>query len=250
MALGFAKEDSRLILWDIHKENLEKVATEVKRFGAEANSFVCDVTNKELVYKLAEKIKKNIGKVDVLINNAGYVTGKKFFECDDEELKKTYDINILSHLWTTKAFLPDMMKENLGHLVTVASASGLIGVNSLAAYSSSKFAAFGFNESIRMELKTKKLSGVNTTVVCPFYIDTGMFEGAKGFPLLLPILKEKWVAQKIISAVKRNKEELIMPSLVKTIPICRIFPAFIFDRIADLLGVNRSMDEFVGRGKK
>jgi all-trans-retinol dehydrogenase (NAD+) len=140
-----------------------------------------------------------------------------------------------------------MIGRNSGHIVNIASAAGLIGVRGLADYCASKFAAFGFNESIRMELRRIK-SGVRTTVVCPFFIDTGMFSGVKTrFPLFLPILKSSYAAKKIVNAVLKNKEQLIMPRLVGALFILRLFPPAVVDRAAAFLGVSRAMDEFKGR---
>lgn len=72
-----------------------------------------------------------------------------------------------------------MMERNHGHVVNIASSAGLFGVNGLADYCASKFGAVGFDESLRAEVSMSKKDGVHTTVVCPFYISTGMFEGAK-----------------------------------------------------------------------
>jgi all-trans-retinol dehydrogenase (NAD+) len=154
---------------------------------------------------------------------------------------------VLALFWTTKAFLPHMIENNRGHVVTIASASGLIGVAKLSDYSSSKWAAIGFDESLRGELR-KAAPGVMTTVVCPFYIDTGMFHGVKSrFSFLLPILKEEKVAERVVSAIQRNKRRLMMPPVVYTVPLMRLFPVGVFDMLASFLGINASMDEFKGR---
>ena len=70
-----------------------------------------------------------------------------------------------------------MMTRNHGHIVTIASSAGITGVTGLADYCASKFAAVGFDESLRQELYAQKKDGVHTTVVCPYYINTGMFDG-------------------------------------------------------------------------
>lgn len=70
-----------------------------------------------------------------------------------------------------------MYEKNHGHIVTIASCAGLFGTPSLCDYSASKFAAVGFDESLRNELLQIKKNGVKTTCVCPYYIDTGMFQG-------------------------------------------------------------------------
>lgn len=80
---------------------------------------------------------------------------------------------------TIKAFVPAMMKKNHGHIVNIASSAGLFGVAGLVDYCASKFAAVGVHESITSELNVQGLDGVHTTVVCPYFIDTGMFDGCK-----------------------------------------------------------------------
>jgi all-trans-retinol dehydrogenase (NAD+) len=131
-----------------------------------------------------------------------------------------------------------MIARNRGHVVTIASASGLIGVARLADYSASKWAAVGFDESLRAELR-RTAPGVITTVVCPFYIDTGMFRGVKSrFPFLLPILKEDDAATRIVGAIATNRRRLMMPWLCHFVPLLRALPVRLFDWAADFLGVN------------
>ena len=114
-------------------------------------------------------------------------------------------------------------------------------------YSASKFAAVGFDESLRMELR-RLGSPVQTTVVCPFFIDTGMFQGVKTrFPWLLPILNPDYVTRRILDAIEGNWRRLVMPRFVLTVPVVRILPPSLFDAVLGFFGVNRSMDEFVGR---
>jgi all-trans-retinol dehydrogenase (NAD+) len=120
-------------------------------------------------------------------------------------IKKTLEVNTLSHAYTVKEFLPAMLKKDHGHIVTIASLAGTTGVCGLADYCASKFGAFGFDESIRMELK-KKGSNVKTTCVCPFFIDTGMFKGIKlSFQFIFPMLKEKYAANRILNGIRQNE---------------------------------------------
>jgi all-trans-retinol dehydrogenase (NAD+) len=142
-----------------------------------------------------------------------------------------------------------MLKRNSGHIVTISSAAGLIGVRGLADYCASKFAALGFDESLRMELRRLK-SAVRTTVVCPFFIDTGMFRGVRTrFPLLLPILKPEYAARRIVQAVRKNKKRLIMPRFVCAVLWLRCLPPSVMDFAADFFGISHAMDDFLGRGQ-
>ena len=72
-----------------------------------------------------------------------------------------------------------MLEANSGHIVSIASSAGLFGVTGLADYCASKFAAVGFDESLRFELAAMGKTGVHTTVVCPYFINTGMFDGVQ-----------------------------------------------------------------------
>ena len=135
-----------------------------------------------------------------MINNAGIVSGKKILENSDFMIKKTLEVNTLAHLYTIREFLPGMIKMNRGHVVSIASMAGTVGSPGLADYCASKFGAFGIDESLRTELK-KIGSNIKTTCICPFYINTGMFEGAKGIRLF-NILDQHWVVWRIITAIR------------------------------------------------
>ena len=247
MALGVAQRGGILSLLDLNQDGLETLVLQVRNSGGTAEGFLCDVGNRTAVYDIARQVVKAVGAVDILINNAGIVSGQNLLEIPDEKIEESFRVNTLSLFWTTKAFLPEMIQRNRGHLVTIASASGIIGVARLTDYSATKWAAVGFDESLRVELK-KTAPGVKTTVICPYYIDTGMFDGVRSrFPFLLPILKEKKVAERILKTIERNQPRLVLPLMVQMIPWLRILPLSWFDAIANLIGVNSSMDNFKGR---
>ncbi|XP_014994228.2 estradiol 17-beta-dehydrogenase 11 isoform X2 [Macaca fascicularis] len=133
-AYEFAKLKSKLVLWDINKHGLEETAAKCKGLGAKVYTFVVDCSNREDIYSSAKKVKAEIGDVSILVNNAGVVYTSDLFATQDAQIEKTFEVNILAHFWTTKAFLPAMMKNNHGHVVTVASAAGHISVPFLLAY--------------------------------------------------------------------------------------------------------------------
>jgi all-trans-retinol dehydrogenase (NAD+) len=244
LAIGSARRKAALVLWDVDAAGLERVAQEIAAEGANVQTAVVDVSYRKQVYAAARELQE---PVHVLINNAGVVSGKSFLELPDDKIEQTFAVNTLALFWTVKAFLPAMIERGSGHLVTIASASGLIGVPRLSDYGASKWAAVGFDESLRMELR-KIGPGIRTTVVCPYYIKTGLFEGAKSrFPRLLPILDEEETAERILRAIERNEKRLLMPALVRALPLLRLLPISWFDAIAEHMGINASMDEFKGR---
>ncbi|NXJ65908.1 RDHE2 dehydrogenase, partial [Rostratula benghalensis] len=197
-------------------------------------------------------VKKEVGDVSILINNAGIVTGKRFMDSPDSVVEKSMEVNIMAHFWTYKAFLPAMMASNHGHLVSIASAAGLIGVNRLADYCASKFAAVGFAESVDFEMKVMGKTGIKTTIVCPYLINTGMFDGCKSkWTRLLPILEPEYVAEKIMTAVRRDQEILILPRIVYFfIFLKHILPVKLTVLFSEYFGNFHVMDTFKGQGKK
>jgi all-trans-retinol dehydrogenase (NAD+) len=185
--------------------------------------------------------------VDVLINNAGVVSGSPLLEIPDEQIERTMAVNALSLFWTTKAFLPAMIEQQRGHVVTIASAAGLVGTARQTDYAASKHAAVGFDEALRCELRHLGHRRILTTVVCPFYISTGMFEGVKSGSFLLPILSPEDATDRIVAAIEKGRRRLFMPSTVPLTYLLRLFPTAVFDWWMRVLGVARSMDEFKGR---
>jgi all-trans-retinol dehydrogenase (NAD+) len=255
MAFAFAEKHARVIVWDINANAMKAMEDEARGKNIFIRGMVCDISDRNAIYSQAQKLTAEFGPVDVLVNNAGIVSkkpenvvGPAFLGIPDENIVKIMNINALSLFWTSKAFLPSMIERNSGHIVTVSSSAGIIGVKGLSDYCAGKFAAFGFDESLRMELSRMK-SKIKTTVVCPFFINTGMFEGVKTrFSLLLPILKKEYVVKRIVKAVLKDKKRLIMPRFVYTVFLLRILPVSIMDAIANFLGISHAMDDFKGRG--
>lgn len=249
VSLEAARRGARhLVLWDIDRSRLEPVADEVRRLGAAASTHGCDVGDAAAVRAAAEEVLATTGGVDVVVNNAGVVSGRPLLELTDEQIERTFRVNVLALYWVTRPFLAGMVERGHGHVVTIASAAGLVGVARQTDYAASKHAAVGFDESLRVEL-ARSAPGVRTTVVCPYYVDTGMFAGVRTrVPWLLPILRPEPVARRIVDAVERDRPMLVMPPIVRLLPALRVLPPRAFDRVMDLFGVNRSMDEFRGHG--
>lgn len=234
---------SEVIIWDLSAETGEAVRQEIEAKGVRARTFSVNVGDSAQVASIAQ----DVGDIDILVNCAGVVTGKKLLDADEAAIRRTFDVNTLALYWTTKAFLPGIRARNHGSIVTIASAAGLTGVAKQTDYSASKWAAVGFTESLRGELRTEG-SRVNTLVVCPFYINTGMFAGVQTkFPRLLPILEENNVSTQVIDSIESGREQLVMPSLVRLVPGARLLPTRAFDAVMDFLGVNQTMDHFTGR---
>lgn len=235
-------------IWDLDEAGATASAAQAAELGAgPVRAYACDVGDREQVAERATQTIAEQGTVDILVNNAGIVSGRPLLDLPPERIELVFRVNTLALFWTTQAFLPAMVARGSGHVVNVASAAGLMGSPRLTDYTASKFAAVGFTEALRLEM-TRSAPGVKTTVVCPFYIDTGMFAGVKTrFPRLLPILKEPDVVERIVRAIEHDTPQLVMPWMVRTVPAMRLLPVWAFDRLADFFGITMAMDEFTGR---
>ncbi len=235
---------------DVDVDGLARLAADAEGADGSVLSYPCDLTSRRAIAEMATAVRAASPAVDMLINNAGIVSGRSLLEISDEQIERTFAVNTLALFWMTRAFLPAMIRRDSGHIVTIASAGGLVGTARLTDYCSSKFAAVGFDESLRLELKRLN-SRVHTTVVCPFYIRTGMFDGVNTrFPWLLPILEPEYVVDRMLEAVRRGKRRLILPRFAFSIFLARLLPMTWFDAVMAFFGISKSMDEFVGRAKR
>ncbi|XP_077415063.1 epidermal retinol dehydrogenase 2-like isoform X2 [Vanacampus margaritifer] len=253
MAQEFAAHSTTVVLWDINQEGMKETARLAKQNGAiRVHYYLCDCSDKNEVYRVADQVKREVGDVSILVNNAGIVTGKKFMDAPDSLIEKTMEVNIMAHFWTYKAFLPAMIANNHGHLVSIASSAGLIGVNGLADYCASKFAAVGFAESVGLELLATGKDGIKTTIVCPYFINTGMFDGCQTkWPRLLPILDQNYAAKKIIQAVLTDQVFLLLPKSMYIIAALKnILPMKMGILLGYYLGAFNMMDSFQGKNRK
>ncbi|XP_060925130.1 retinol dehydrogenase 10 [Limanda limanda] len=216
-AQEFTKHGAEVVLWDINSSSNEQTAKLVQEMGGTAHTYTVDVTKREDVYHKAELVRKDLGRdVTILVNNAGVVAGERMLDCPDELIEKTMKVNCHALFWTVKAFLPQMKAQNHGHIVTIASVLGLFSTSCVEDYCASKFAAVGFHESLAHELLAEDVEGVKTTLVCPYIVDTGMFEGCKireEVELVLPPLDPQYCVEQAMNAILIDQPLVCIPRL-------------------------------------
>lgn len=248
LAIQFSKHSTCLILLDINKESL--LYTE-KLLDRQSSVFIyqCDVSDRKMVYKVADTIKKEVGDVDILVNNAGIVSGKCLLDLPDEKIIKTIEVNTLGHFWMCKSFLPAMMARNKGHIVSIASILGKSGGPRLTDYCASKFAAIGFAESLELELREKDLDGIKITIVCPSHIDTGLFDGMN--VIIGGVMTPEYVAEEVVAGVLQEQEIIYLPHFFKFLYMQKeIFPRWLLNWTHKESGTIRAMENFTGRTGK
>jgi all-trans-retinol dehydrogenase (NAD+) len=249
LAETMAADGANLVLWDMNADKLAEAKEALAKLGGKVWTYVVDVTDRAQVYETAAKVRQDAGRIDVLVNNAGIVRGGAFLDVSDDDHVKTMQVNIISYFYVTRAFLPDMIARNEGHLVNIASAAGLLGVPGVTTYSASKFAVVGFTEALTTEMKKLGHNGVHFTTVCPSFVATGMFEGIKA-PFLTPLLTTEDMVARIYKGIRKNQELVLAPFMVKTIGLLKAFnwPPIV-RLIAGLFGMHESMDTWTGHPK-
>ncbi|KAI8157323.1 Dehydrogenase RED2 [Colletotrichum sp. SAR 10_70] len=132
-----------------------------------ARFYQLDVTSPASVREVAQRIRKDLGgDPTVLVNNAGVGTGKPLLAETDEQVRRTFDVNIVAQFWMVREFLPAMVKADHGHVVTVASMASFLTLASNVGYSCSKAAALSLHEGLTQELRYR----YNARNVCTRYV--------------------------------------------------------------------------------
>jgi len=205
MAQRFGEMGAKLSISDINLQGVEETKQICIKMGipaANIHVMHLDVSKRASITESASSAKAAFGTVTMLVNNAGIVSGKSTLELTDPMIERTMHVNTISHLHTIREFLPDMIAAKKGHIVSIASMAGLAGIPGLPDYCASKWGAIAIDESVRLELKKAGHWGyVKTTCICPYFINTGMFDGAKSaFPMY--ILSPEEVVNRIVNAIR------------------------------------------------
>lgn len=242
-------EGARIIIWATNEQTMMETAAELTRRGGKVYTYKVDVSDRKDIEKATEKVLKEHGTVDILINNAGIVVSGYFWEHTNDQIEKTMRINSEAMMYICRAFLPGMMEKREGRIVNMASAAGLLSNPKMSVYCASKWAVNGWSDSLRLELEQEGYNNVCVTTVTPGYVDTGMFKGARA-PLMTPILTPGPFVQKVWEAMKQGKIVVRAPWTVYMVAIMKgVLPIRLFDFIfGNIFGVYKSMDEFKGHG--
>lgn len=238
-----------VVLWDIDGARLEAAAAELRGQGASVIAQVVDLGDRAAIAAAAAEVLDAGGAPDVLINNAGVVRGGYYWDNDPvDDVKFVMDINAMAPMYVTGELLPAMIERGTpARIVTIASAAGTLAQPRMAVYAASKWSAIGWSDSLRVELRQAGHEQVKVTTVCPSFIDTGMFAGAKG-PLLTPILEPEDVTRRVWKAMLRGRPLVMMPFMVYVGRVVRaILPVPVYDYVAGkLFGLYRTMEDFKG----
>lgn len=240
----------RLILWDISGEQLRECAEELAELNpaCKIQTQVVDLRNQSAITAAADQVLAG-GSVDVLVNNAGVVTGTSFAKHRTAQITDTMAVNSLAPMYLTHALLERMGRQGRpGRVLTIASAAALVSNPNMSVYAASKAAAMSWSDSLRLELEQEADRNIKVTTFCPTYVSTGMFAGAKSM-LLTPIMDPEQVTTKAWNAMLRGTPLVLLPWTSKLGQALRgILPRAAWDLVADkVFRIYGSMSDFTGR---
>jgi NAD(P)-dependent dehydrogenase (short-subunit alcohol dehydrogenase family) len=179
LALRLARRGCHLALCDVNERGLAATVEWARRTGVRVTGDRVDVADREAVYRWADRVAEEHGRVNLVFNNAGVALGSAIEGGSYEDFEWLFGINFWGVVHGTKAFLPHLRASGEGHVVNVSSVFALISVPGQGAYNASKAAVRGFTDALRMELE---MSGapVSATSVHPGGINTNISRNSRG----------------------------------------------------------------------
>ena len=210
-ALALARAGAKVVLAARREERLHELARRIEAAGGEALVVPTDVSKREQVERLVQAAVARFGRVDVLVNNAGFGLGATIEQTTERDFREVWETNVLGALYGMQAALPVMRRQGSGHIVNVSSAAGRIAYPGIGAYSATKSALIALTEALRAEVGD---TGIRASVVLPIGTRTEFFEvarladenatvGPHG-----PLQSAEHVAKRIVACVRRPTAEV------------------------------------------
>ncbi|MFF3103480.1 3-ketoacyl-ACP reductase [Viridibacillus arvi] len=170
-AIAFAKEGINIGLIGRTLENLENVVAELKEYGVKVAIATGDVSNINEANAAVEKIRGELGAIDILVNSAGISKFGNFLELDPEEWAKIIQVNVMGVYYITRAVLPEMIERKTGDIINISSTAGQKGAPVTSAYSASKAAVIALSESLMLEVRKHN---IRVSTLTPSTVATDM----------------------------------------------------------------------------
>lgn len=212
-ALELARRGANVVLAARRAALLDEVAASCRALGVTARAVTTDVTNAEDCRRLIAEA----GRVDVLVNNAGFAIFDTIAEAKNDDLHAMMATNYFGAVHCIQAVLPQMLERREGTIVNVASIAGLMGYARMGGYGATKFALIGLTEALRSEVMQR---GVRVALVCPGTTESDFFVTADrkkmpGASKLLPSVTPEQVARAVCNAAEDGRYRRILPLLAR-----------------------------------
>jgi len=177
-----------------NEERLQETISAIKAAGGDGAAFVCDATDAEAVQKVVDSVVESMGRLDIMVNNAGITRDTLLPRMTDDDWDQVISTNLRSVFLFTRAASQAMMRTRSGRIINISSVSGLMGNPGQANYSASKAGVIGFTQTVARELGSKRRP-ITVNAICPGFIASDMTE-ALG-EALQAVVKEKIPLQRL-----------------------------------------------------
>ena len=232
IAKALANQGMNLVLVARNAESLKKTSSVLKSSSVKIFTVAADVGNINQLSNLVDEVDTLANGIDILINNAGIDVCVPYHEMKTDDIDQIINVNLIAPMILSKLFLPKMIERGEGHIVNIASLSGLVGTPYDEAYTASKHGLVGFSRSLRITAVGESYP-VGISVICPGFIsDTGMwFDVERDADLKAPSAigtsSPEKVAKAVVSAITKNKLEVIVnPTPIRPLLLLQsLFPS-------------------------
>ena len=236
-ATALVRKGCRVAIGDLDLPLAEQTAAEL---GGGTIAVTLDVTDRDSFRSFLDETEKQLGPLDVLVNNAGIMPVTPFVEESEESIRRQVDINLLGVIAGTQMALQRMRPRNTGHIVNIASSAGKAGVPGIATYSATKHAVVGLSEAVRQELRG---SGIEISCVMPVPVNTALMEGVSDQRAVKRVEPED-VANEIVEALELRRFDVFVPrSLQFTVTAASLLPRRGREAVARFMGVHKILTE-------
>lgn len=214
VALQFASQGAAVALLARNQDKLEEVAKEVEQLGGHGLILAADVSEREQVRAAIQGVYEHWGRIDVLVNNAGYVVYGSIEDCEVDDFARQMAVNYLGAVYATKTALPLMRRQGSGCIINVSSIEAKLHRPFNAAYAASKYALSAFTLALRRELAG---TGISVSLVTPGQTDTGILKAwvqrspVPGGDSLIHVMTTERVARAIAKCADMPRREVILP---------------------------------------
>ena len=238
LALRWAASGTQLILSGRNRQQLEMVAENCQKLGADVLIVVFDLTQIADITAAVHKVLSEVSRIDILVNNGGISQRSRLIDTPVEVARKIMEVDFWGPVELTRQILPFMVETGGGSIVVISSLTGLFGFPRRSIYSSAKHALHGFFETLRLE---HFRDNIRVTMVCPGMVKTNISVHALTASGEEHGVMDKgqsngvtatYCANKIVNAVSRNRKEVIIGKKDVIMPYLKRFVPWLFYKIA------------------
>lgn len=197
---------------------LDQVATKLRSQGATVCAIACDLGEATTVRQALTRVERELGPIDILVNNVGAGTFKPLHLTSIDECDTALRLPYVPAVTACHAVIGGMRQRGLGHIVNLTSPAGIFPLPFMVPYTSARHAMVGLSHALYEELRG---TGVGVSLICPTQVNTGYFSSNDAdmhwYPRIsavFPILEPAEVAKKVVQAIRENRREVVFPSIL------------------------------------